>query len=214
MTGCGDCYWGVCKKDHAPVKNTRPCGDPRCSTSTGICGSLTFGHGNLDNNGYWEHPCVVCEDAHERTVSQQELIILRGPSGSGKSTLAGFIEAGLAARGIKAVVLEADQFFMQPDGSCKFNPSLTGAAHAWCQNNVRGALTAGYSVIVANTHTMAREYQPYIDMARALNVPYRVISIAPVGTAGDIEQLLARNQHEVPREALERQLKRWEEVVS
>jgi len=31
--------------------------------STGICGSLTFGRGKLDNLGYWEHDCKICEDA-------------------------------------------------------------------------------------------------------------------------------------------------------
>jgi len=28
-----------------------------CSFSTGICGSITKGHGRLDFNGYWEFPC-------------------------------------------------------------------------------------------------------------------------------------------------------------
>lgn len=32
-----------------------------CSTSTGICGSLTAGQGELDANGYWEVPCIECE---------------------------------------------------------------------------------------------------------------------------------------------------------
>lgn len=31
-----------------------------CSFSTGICGSLTAGSGELDYNGYWEHPCFEC----------------------------------------------------------------------------------------------------------------------------------------------------------
>jgi len=39
------------------------CGDSDCGASTGICGSMTFGKGNLDYYGYWEFPCKVCEKA-------------------------------------------------------------------------------------------------------------------------------------------------------
>jgi hypothetical protein len=39
------------------------CGDLTCSVSTGICGTITFGRGILDDNGYWEFPCRVCEAA-------------------------------------------------------------------------------------------------------------------------------------------------------
>jgi hypothetical protein len=39
---------------------TRACGDPRCGTSTGVWGHLTFGSGALDENGYWSKPCRKC----------------------------------------------------------------------------------------------------------------------------------------------------------
>ena len=42
----------------------KACGNPNCSVSTGICGSQTFGSGELDDNGYWEHPCGACERQH------------------------------------------------------------------------------------------------------------------------------------------------------
>ncbi len=41
-------------------KTVRPCGNPECACSTGICETTTYGSGELDNNGYWEHPCGVC----------------------------------------------------------------------------------------------------------------------------------------------------------
>ncbi len=31
--------------------------DCNCNTSTGVCGSITRGYGQLDDNGYWEHEC-------------------------------------------------------------------------------------------------------------------------------------------------------------
>ena len=36
------------------------CGDRTCGRSSGICGSLTFGKGELDSYGYWEFPCFRC----------------------------------------------------------------------------------------------------------------------------------------------------------
>jgi len=36
------------------------CGNPNCSVSTGIHDGLTFGSGELDENGFWEHPCPIC----------------------------------------------------------------------------------------------------------------------------------------------------------
>lgn len=37
-----------------------------CQISTGIYGSLTFGTGELDSNGYWSVPCWDCAREHER----------------------------------------------------------------------------------------------------------------------------------------------------
>jgi hypothetical protein len=48
-------------KFYGPVR--QPCGDPKCSASTGICGNITFGKGRLDDLGYWSKPCKICEDA-------------------------------------------------------------------------------------------------------------------------------------------------------
>lgn len=43
------------------------CGDSECKVSTCICESLTFGKGELSENGYWEHACWTCARAHEKT---------------------------------------------------------------------------------------------------------------------------------------------------
>ena len=41
------------------------CGNSKCSTSTGICESITHGWGKLDDHGYWEHPCYKCARYYE-----------------------------------------------------------------------------------------------------------------------------------------------------
>jgi hypothetical protein len=38
----------------------------KCGVSTGIHDGLTFGHGELDDNGYWEFPCYECAREWER----------------------------------------------------------------------------------------------------------------------------------------------------
>lgn len=38
----------------------------KCGASTGICGSITFGSGELDTNGYWEFPCFACARDFEK----------------------------------------------------------------------------------------------------------------------------------------------------
>lgn len=37
------------------------CNDENCSVSTGICGNMTYGQGSLDDYGYWEYSCKVCD---------------------------------------------------------------------------------------------------------------------------------------------------------
>jgi hypothetical protein len=44
----------------------KACGNPECGVSTGIHGALTFGSGELDPNGFWEHPCAKCARENER----------------------------------------------------------------------------------------------------------------------------------------------------
>jgi hypothetical protein len=44
----------------------KACGNPECGVSTGIHDGLTFGSGNLDMNGFWEHPCALCARLNEK----------------------------------------------------------------------------------------------------------------------------------------------------
>lgn len=51
-------------------KTTRPCGNPECSTSTGIHEGLTFGSGLLLEHGFWEFPCRICAKHFDDTVEE------------------------------------------------------------------------------------------------------------------------------------------------
>lgn len=48
------------------AKGKSACGHPNCGASQGICESLTFGRGHLDEHGYWQIPCAICARDHER----------------------------------------------------------------------------------------------------------------------------------------------------
>lgn len=39
------------------------CGSRDCCVSTSIFDDMTFGSGRLDDNGFWELPCLICETA-------------------------------------------------------------------------------------------------------------------------------------------------------
>ncbi len=43
----------------------RACEHEDCKVSSGIHDGLTFGRGELDDNGYWEIPCEICARAYE-----------------------------------------------------------------------------------------------------------------------------------------------------
>ena len=121
----------------------------------------------------------------------QELVIIRGIPGSGKTTMA------KSYQGYSHY--EADMFFMK-DGVYNFDRAKIKNAHNWCQESVKSDLEHGLSVIVSNTFVARWEVQPYVDMALALNVPYKIIT-----ATGNYQ-----NVHGVPPEVIERMKKNWE----
>ena len=42
------------------------CGREECSASTNIAEEASFGTGALDFNGFWEFPCIPCEEAWKK----------------------------------------------------------------------------------------------------------------------------------------------------
>ena len=92
---------------------------------------------------------------------QPTLRLIRGLPGSGKSTLATSL--------LNYSHFEADQYFIQPDGSYKFDATLLPAAHRQCLYATTEALTSGNNVAVSNTFTTFRELRPYIELAMCVN---------------------------------------------
>lgn len=60
-----DCGWSKDWRTQ-PQRFHKGCCREDCSSSTSVMGVLTFGTGELDDNGYWQHPCRQCEWAWHR----------------------------------------------------------------------------------------------------------------------------------------------------
>jgi predicted kinase len=134
------------------------------------------------------------------------IYILRGCSGSGKSTLANSLTYG----GMKIPLVEADDFFLGGEVFPKyqFDPKLLPQAHQWTRLEAERLLRRYGSVCIANTFTEKWEMAPYIELAKKYKTELRILEPS-TPWAFDLEQLVVRNQHGVPREIIEKQLARW-----
>lgn len=130
------------------------------------------------------------------------LTIIRGPSGTGKSTIA--IHLG-GERGKNW--FEADMFFDR-NGHYEFDAGRLGAAHQWCQENVRKSLVSGNDTIVSNTTIKEFELNTYLIIAKEIGAE---VTIMRSPRPWDVRQLRDRNVHKVPAKALERMINRYVE---
>lgn len=125
---------------------------------------------------------------------KKELYLLRGLPGSGKSTL---------AKSLGGNHIEADMYYIQDDGTYKWDPSKIREAHEWCQNTVREWLTSGVErIVVSNTFTKEWEMAPYQTWAQDFG--YTVFSLVVENRHG------GKNIHNVPDETLKAMKERFE----
>ena len=133
---------------------------------------------------------------------EKVMVLLRGVSGSGKSTV---------AKEIGGEVFSTDDYFMK-DGEYQFNPKELTKAHAWNRNRVKEALENGVSpVVVDNTNTQKWEMREYVKMAQEYGYDVQIREPSTPWKR-DVDELTERNNHRVPKEAIEKMLNRWEEL--
>ena len=123
----------------------------------------------------------------------KELFLIRGVSGAGKTTL---------AKALGGKHIEADMFFVK-DGVYKFDATKIKDAHSWCQNMVGSWMSDNEErIVVSNTFTQEWEMQFYYDWAKEFD--YTVFSIIVENRHGGV------NEHNVPKETIEKMKSRFE----
>lgn len=134
------------------------------------------------------------------------LFLIRGISGSGKTTLANILIESAMAAGIAGDDIEwneADHYFIQNDGSYKWDSNHLDDAHMRCFNNTKDAMQAGKPlVIVSNTFTRQRELRPYRALGETFG--YQVQEIICNGRFDNV--------HNVPPYVIQKQLERFQYV--
>ncbi len=145
---------------------------------------------------------------------KKELIIMRGASGSGKSFKAKQLS------GDSGIICSADDFFIEKGGGkYAFDPSLLGQAHQQCQNKVIEVIKQGISpVIIDNTNTRLweiKKLKPIIQFAQSLGYSVRLEEPETEWwKSKNIDEMVNKNSHGVPREAIERMVNRFEDNIS
>ncbi len=61
------------------------CGNVECRSSTSIGGGLTFGYGELDNNGFFEFPCRICSKTWTEQLANTKKAIIDRMVAEGES---------------------------------------------------------------------------------------------------------------------------------
>lgn len=130
------------------------------------------------------------------------IILMRGLPGSGKST----ITKEIIKKFPNFYVASADYFFIDANGQYKFDPKLIKDAHIWCKKSVYEALKNKNFVIVDNTNTTEWEMEPYLRMANEFDIVLYTYIVPEF----DVDVCYNRNSHGVPKDTIEKMLKRFE----
>lgn len=142
----------------------------------------------------------------------KKLIIMHGCPGSGKSTLATKIYDQAINQKLTAIICSTDNHFLDENGVYKFNAAKLGYNHECNQLMVKEHTELGTDVIIVdNTNITAKECKPYVKIA--LEADYCIYFMEPITDwKFDIDELVKRNTHGVPRESIQKMLDRWQDT--
>src|SRR5262252_5253315 len=167
-------------------------------------------------------------DWHLDDCNPQVVYIMRGVPGSGKS-----FDARLLAA--EEQIFSADHVFGTTNAEyiARWKQEDLGAAHNFCQKNVRMAMQRRLTpIVVDNTNVVCRDIMPYIELAlrygyRAeIKEPtsewWRTLAVPYLGKFGAFPEelevasktLFEKCQHGVPQNTIRKMLIRWHVNVS
>jgi predicted kinase len=132
--------------------------------------------------------------------------ILRGLPGSGKSTLVGDI-ANRTYRSYQ--VCSADHYWIQKDGSYKFDLTQVPKNHHQCLRRFINDLSqcSTHSVFLDNTNTSLKEFGYCVQIAEAYD--YKTVLIT---LNCSVETSMKRNVHNVPEKTIKGMFKRLNDL--
>ena len=142
-------------------------------------------------------------DATETHTIDKFCFIMRGLPGSGKSTVAKKLW------GEDGVIHSTDDYFLNENGEYVFDGSKIKYNHKKNFEAFWQSIDEGVEkVIVDNTNTQRFEYEKYQEYAQehGYAVSFVTLPLIPASVAAE------RNQHGVPKEAIERMIKRWNKM--
>ena len=149
---------------------------------------------------------------------------MRGLPGGGKST---WVQMDISAQlqaGVRSIaVCSTDDQFLNANGEYIFDATKLGVNHHSNQVKCKKMMNAGVEVIyIDNTNTTHKEMQPYKNFAEAAGYQVQEVLIGrerlfpgmdgkPHEFGDYIDMCAKRNTHGVPREAIARMARRFEE---
>lgn len=128
-------------------------------------------------------------------------IILKAVPGSGKSAFSNLLQRYAESYGISMEIFSTDSKFYN-NGVYEFDFSKLREYHLLTFDEFNDALGEVEIVISDNTNLRAREYNPYIEAAKAAG--YTVIGVVFEPSTADVH--FERNVHNVPIDRLEKMI--------
>jgi len=140
----------------------------------------------------------------------KRLYIMRGLPGSGKSTIAKELAGNLGQ------CFATDDYWYIEDGSYQFNIDKLKEAHAWNVRRVEQAIESELPIIVIDNCNTKLEYlKNYALIIEAALLKDYYVEIIPANSlwAFDINELVLKNTHLVPREIIQKMADEWKEFT-
>ena len=149
---------------------------------------------------------------------------MRGLPGGGKSTFVKNEVQEFLKDGRKSIAIcSTDDQFLDASGNYIFDASKLGVNHQANQDKAARMMAAGVEVVfIDNTNTTHKEMKPYKDLAKTYGYDVKEVLIGqeqlfpgmdgtPHAFDDYIDMCAKRNTHKVPREAILRMARRFEQ---
>jgi predicted kinase len=141
----------------------------------------------------------------------KRVYLMRGLPGMGKSTVAKALADahtnGDPADRVEPVIVSADDYFVQTDGTYAWDRTKLNLAHSQCMSRFDAALKKGVEVVIVdNTNIKRRDFAYYQGLAHEMGYQFFEVAVGNL----DVEASTTRNKHGVPRETVERMAREWQ----